>query len=107
LLQPNIVRRRNRRSPTAERAGKSCLSSGYITTPIERKTCGKQFCLGGVCTSKERRERESRELELDTGCAALRPGHVTLTSQQDAIEEENYLTAHRNWSGWHFPGSRE
>jgi hypothetical protein len=41
----------------------------------------KQLCLGGVCTSKERRERESGELELDTGCVALRPGHVTLTSQ--------------------------
>ena len=53
----------------------------HITTPIERKTCGKQFCLGGVCTSKERREGESGELELDTGCAALGPGHVTLTSQ--------------------------
>jgi len=29
-----------------------------ITTPVERKTCGKQFCLGGVCTSIERKREE-------------------------------------------------
>jgi hypothetical protein len=34
----------------------------------------------GNVTSKER--RGSGELELDTGCATLGPGHVTLTSRQ-------------------------
>jgi hypothetical protein len=36
--------------------------NGGITTPIERKTCGKQFCLGGVCTSMERREERGARI---------------------------------------------
>jgi hypothetical protein len=43
---------------TLDARSQDSARSSIITTPIERKTCGKQFCLGGVCTSIERKERE-------------------------------------------------
>jgi hypothetical protein len=53
-----------------------------VTDPRAENLAVNSSVFGCNVTSKERREGESGELELDTGCAALRPGHVTVTSRQ-------------------------